>query len=76
MGILLGYKSPRGVYQRQQGPNAIPVVRIGGTIRVYADAVVDTLENGPERAEIDAPTLLSLYRAGLKHQKRAQTSGD
>ena len=74
MGVLLGYKNPRGIYPRQRGPNAIPTVRIGGTIRVYAVDVLEALENVPEKGQVDAQTLLSLYKTGLKAHQR--TLGD
>ncbi len=48
MGVLLGYKEVRGIYQRQKGKHAIPIIQVGGTKRVYEDVVVDILLNLPE----------------------------
>ncbi len=61
MSSLLGYAFPVQIYQRQLTPNAIPVIRVGGTNRVYEDDVIEALENATHKPA-DAQMVLSLYK--------------
>ncbi len=72
MSTLLGYTHATGVYSRQRGKNAIPTVLVGGTQRVYEDAVVATLKKQIERESIfalDAEMILAMYRQIKKREK-------
>ncbi len=63
MSVLLGYTHATGVYSRQRGKNPIPTVLVGGTYRVYEDAVVaELLEHGE-----DGKMLLSMF--GQIHER-------
>ena len=70
MAVLLGYTTIRGIYQRQKGKNAIPVIQVGGTKRVYEDAVIEALEKLPaDKLGGDGMTL-KLYRDLVKRKQR------
>lgn len=69
MSVLLGYTHATGVYSRQRGKNPIPTVRIGGTLRVYEDAVLATLRKLAEREPEDAGMIISMYRQIQKREK-------
>ena len=69
MAELLGYNELRGIYQRQRGQNAIPVIKVGGQYRVYEDVVVKTLEHVPSDKHEDAQMVLRLYRTIQKREK-------
>lgn len=69
MSVLLGYTYPTGIYSRQRGKNAIPTVLVGGTYRVYAATVVETLEKHAERYPEDAEMILGMYRRMLKEHE-------
>ncbi len=69
MSVLLGYSHPTGVYSRQRGKNAIPTVLVGGTHRVYASTVVETLEKHAERHAEDAVMILGMYQRLKKQEK-------
>jgi hypothetical protein len=68
LSILLGYKNSTGIYARQRGKNPIPVIKVDSTYRVYADAVINTLQNVPEEDQVAAQTFLKLYYAALKEK--------
>jgi len=70
MAVLLGLREVRGIYQRQRGKNAIPVVQVGGTKRVYADVVVETLEKATPNKYRGDGTILSLYRDMLRRKQK------
>ena len=69
MSALLGYTHATGVYSRQRGRNPIPTVLVGGTHRVYEDAVVATLKKQAERQPEDAEMILTMYRQIKKREK-------
>ncbi len=73
MSILLGHAHPTGVYGRQKGPNAIPTVKVGSTLRVYAEDVVHTLETVPDRDREAAVAILTKYRQLLKEQDNGES---
>ncbi len=66
MACLLGYNELRGIYQRQRGHNAIPVVKVGGQYRVYEDVVIHELTTTESE---DAAMVLTMYRAIKKRDK-------
>ena len=66
MSALLGYSHATGIYGRQRGQNAIPVVTIGGINRVYVDDVINELTNRPEKDQAAAKVLLRIYHAARK----------
>ncbi len=68
MAVLLSMRELRGIYQRQRGRNAIPVIRVGGMDRVYAEDVVRILKKVDGDKKADADVVLSLYRTALKQQ--------
>jgi len=70
MSALLGYSHATGIYGRQRGKKAIPVVKIGGTYRVYKDDVINELNNVPEDDRLAAETFFALYRKYLREQKK------
>ncbi len=70
MSVLLGYAHPTGIYSRQRGKNPITTVLVGGTYRVYADAVMEALEKQGEQRPQDAEMILSMYRRMLKQHER------
>ncbi len=72
MGVLLGYKDPRGIYPRQKTERAIETMRIGGVDRVYPEAVIYALQNCPPRKAEEYTVLLELYMAGIKSKKRRE----
>ena len=69
MAALLGYAHATGIYARQRGKNPIPVVKIGGIYRVYADDVIQELQNVPECDQIASKAFLRIYRSLLKEQQ-------
>ena len=70
LGVLLGYKEVRGIYQRQRGKNAISIIQVGGVKRVYADVVIETLEKKqPTGDGFDPQTILARYRHMLKQKE-------
>ena len=76
LAVLLGLTS---IYQRQNGPNRIEVIRIGGMNRVYTDVALQALKDtkDPDK-QIEAQTLLNMYDVGLRDKKRRErhTVGD
>ncbi len=72
MAVLMGYKTLRGIYQRQRGRNAIPTIRISGFERVYFDDVIDTLKTEPVEKRPNAQALISLLQTGLKDKERRE----
>lgn len=70
MSPLLGYTHATGIYRRQAGKHPIAVIRIGGTYRVYADTVIETLENAPDRDQEASQMILSLFRSLQKGEPR------
>lgn len=81
VGMLLGYKDPRGVYARQKSRKPIPTVKFGKVSRVYAEDVinemrrlVDDLPEGDRREEVK--TLLELYHVGLRNKQLRQAESN
>lgn len=73
VGILLGYKEVRGIYQRQRGRNAIPYILVGNVKRIYADDVIHTLENsGNDTSDI----VLGMYRTIQRQAKRESNDAE
>ncbi len=74
MGILLGYKDPRGIYHRQKTKHAVLTVKIGGVDRVYAHQVFDALHNHPLKSAPNGEyeVLLTFYTAGIKAKERKE----
>ncbi len=70
MAVLLGYREVRGIYQRQRGKNAIPIIQVGGTKRVYEDVALQTLKNVPSEKKRDADMILDLYHTAKKRQEK------
>ncbi len=70
MAVLLGYREVRGIYQRQKGKNAIPIIQVGGTKRVYEDVVIQTLKSVPSHKERDVIPILDLYRTTKRRQEK------
>ncbi len=66
MGVLLGYKDPRGIYPRQKTKRAIPSMKIGGVTRVYASDAMHALD-APEHA-----MLVAFYNTGIKNKQRKE----
>lgn len=71
MGPLLGYGHPTAIYGRQKTKNPIPTIQIGCTHRVYADIVIETLNNSPPEDQEASQTMLRIYR-GFKQDKEEQ----
>ena len=69
MSALLGYAHATGIYARQRGKNPIPVVKIGGTYRVYADDVLNELQNVPDCDQEASRTFIRIYRSLLKEDQ-------
>lgn len=70
MGVLLGYKEVRGIYQRQKGKNPISVIQVGGTKRVYEDAVIEGLEKLSADQLGGDGMILKMYRDLVKRKRR------
>ena len=69
MSPLLGYSHPTGIYGRQKSKKAISTILIGNTYRVYADVVVQTLEDAPAEDQEASRMMLHVYREALKEQE-------
>jgi len=69
--VILGYKTPQALYMRQRGPKAIPAVRVGGTIRVHEDTILELLATEDIQKRTDTQLILSLYRRIVKENKDA-----
>lgn len=61
LSSLLGYAHSVQIYQRQSTKNAIAVVKVGGTNRVYEDEVIKALKETKFKPT-DAALVLSLYK--------------
>ncbi len=68
MAVLLGHRELRGIYQRQRGKKAIPIIQVGGIKRVYGDVVLQTLRDVPSHKKRDADMILDLYRTIKRKQ--------
>ncbi len=70
MSALLNYSTSRGVYQRQRGNSPIETIKVGGTYRVYALAVVETLQGVSGARKASADVVLDLYRTILEQRDK------
>jgi len=73
VGILLGYSHPTAVYPRAKpsyvsSHQFIPTVKVGSTLRVYADDVLHALETVPPRDKEIAEMILVKYREMIQTQ--------
>lgn len=66
--ILLGYSTPRGIYARQKGRNALDTISVGGIERVYRETIItelkrleDQIDRYPEKGA-NAAVMLSLLQ--------------
>lgn len=74
MSPLLGYTHATGIYARQRSKNPIPTIKMGGTYRVYASTVVETLEAAPELDQPAAQTFLQIYRSFLRDEQEQENN--
>jgi len=73
MSPLLGYTYATGIYGRQRSSHPIATIRIGSTYRVYADVVIETLENAPDEDQEASQAMLSMYRTIKQEQENEQS---
>lgn len=71
LGVLLN-KPDRSIYGRQVTRNPVPTVRIGGTQRVYTDAVIEEIKRAKSLEPGEAEVLLSILKTGLKDKERKE----
>ena len=70
--ILLNYGELRGIYAKQRSREPIPVIKVGGTYRVYVDALFDHMASSPKVEPAEYEALKHLYEVGHKEYLKAQ----
>lgn len=74
--VLLNYGELRGIYAKQRSRDPIPVIKIGGTYRLYADELFEHMSRSSKVEPAEYEALKHLYEVGKRAHERTKEKED